>query len=201
MRFDPRVDAYIANAPAYAQPILNHLRKLVHEAVPDVTETVKWRYPTFEHHGIMCGLAAFKSYATFGFWKAKLLVERGFPEAGDHGLGRGGKVTSMDDLPSDARLIRLIKEAAKLNEQGIRIERPKARPRPVLKAPPYFMAAVKKNKKALAHFQAFSPTKKRDYVEWITDAKTGDTRTKRLTQAVAWIAEGKSRNWKYEKRA
>ena len=191
MKFDPRVDAYIQNAPEYARPILKHLRELIHEACPDVVETLKWRNPSFEHLGLLCGFAAFKNHAMFGFWKSKLLVEHGFPEVGD--------LKSLADLPSDRQLIRTIKEAAKLNEQGIKQERQKAAPRPVPKAPAYFMAAVKKNKKALAHFQAFSPSKKRDYVEWITDAKSDDTRTKRLTQAVAWISEGKARNWKYER--
>jgi hypothetical protein len=196
---DPRIDTYISRAPDYAKPILKHLRKLIHEAVPEVTETVKWHFPTFEHHGIMCGLAAFKSYATFGFWKGKLLVERGFPEAGDYGMGQSGKLTSMEDLPADRVLIRLIREAAKLNEQGIKIERAKSAKKPPVKPPTYFMAAVRSNTKALANFQAFSPTKKRDYVEWIAGAKSEDTRDRRLTQAVSWIAEGKSRNWKYER--
>lgn len=188
---DPRIDKYIDSAPEYAQPILKHLRDLVHEACPDVVETLKWRNAAFEHHGLLCGFAAFKNHAMFGFWKSKLLVERGFPEVGN--------LKSLADLPGDRQLIRTIKEAAKLNEQGIRQERTKRAAKPALKTPSYFMAAVKKNKKAHAHFQTFSPSRKRDYVEWITDAKSDDTRTKRLTQAVAWISEGKSRNWKYER--
>jgi hypothetical protein len=187
---DPRVDAYIQKSPEYARPILTHLRKVVHDACPDVQETIKWGVPNFEHHGILCGIAAFKSDVTFGFWKSQLLADRGFPEL--------GRLRSLADLPSDAELRRTIKAAMALNEEGIQPDRPRRGKKPPIRPPAYFMAAVKKNKKALTRFQAFSPSHKREYVEWVTEAKGEDTRQRRLTQAVAWIAEGKSRNWKYQ---
>lgn len=192
MPFDSRVDAYITKkAPEYARPIMSHLRKVLHETCPDVTETIKWGVPSFEYLGVFCGMAAFKTNVMFGFWKTKLLVERGFPEI--------PRLSSMDDLPSDALLKRTIKAAMQLNEKGIKVERSKTTKKPPVKTPTYFMAALKKNKKALGAYQAFSPSHKREYVEWITDAKASDTRQRRLTQAVTWIAEGKARNWKYER--
>jgi hypothetical protein len=190
MSFDPRVDTYIRKSPEYARPMLTRLRAVVHEACPDVQETIKWGVPSFEYHGILCGIAAFKKYVMFGFWKSKLLADRGFPEF--------GKLASESDLPSDAQLKRTIKAATELNEQGVKVERSKVAKKPPVKAPAYFVAAVRKNRKALTNFQAFSPSHKREYVEWVTEAKADDTRQRRLTQAVAWIAEGKSRNWKYQ---
>ena len=196
---DPRVDEYIAAAAPFARPILKHLRKVVHAACPGVEESIKWRVPAFSHNGqLLCGIAAFKSYATFGFWKAALLVEQGFPEA-DSGeaLGHSGRLTSLTDLPPDARLTKMVRAAAALNEQGINLKRPKAAPKPPPKPPAYMLAALKKDKKAIAAWRAFSPSHQREYIEWITEAKTDATRDRRLAQAVLWMAEGKPRNWKY----
>ncbi len=191
MSFDSRVDSYInKKAPEYARPILTRIRAVVHEACPDVQETIKWGVPSFEYHGILCGIAAFKKYVLFGFWKTKLLADRGFPEI--------GRLASLADLPSDSQLKRTIKAAMALNEQGVKVERVKTAKKPPVKTPAYFLAAMKKNKKALAAYQAFSPSHKREYVEWVAEAKGDDTRQRRLTQAVVWIAEGKSRNWKYQ---
>jgi len=119
---DPRIDTYIKKAPAYAQPILTHIRQVVHDACPDVQETLKWRSPTFVHHGILCGMAAFKHSALLGFWKSKVLVDRGFAEV--------GRLTSVADLPPDAELRRMIKAAMLLNEQGITLARPKRAKKP-----------------------------------------------------------------------
>ncbi len=160
---------------------------------------MKWNMPSFEHKGILCGMAAFKAYATFGFWKATLLAGRGFAEVGSSPMGGLGRLTSLDDLPSDARLKRIIKAAVALNEQGVTVKRPKSAPKPPIKPPAYFMTAVRKNRKALSAYEAFSPSHKRDYLEWITEAKTDATRDRRLAQAIEWMAAGKSRNWKYER--
>ena len=196
---DPRVDEYIAAAAPFARPILKHLRKVVHAACPWVEESLKWRVPAFSYSGqLLCGIAAFKSHVTFGFWKAALLVERGFPEA-DSGeaLGHSGRLTSLADLPPAARLTDMVRAAAALNEQGINLKRAKAAPKPPPKAPAYMLAGLKKDKDAFAAWMAFSPSHQREYIEWITEAKTDATRDRRLARAVAWMAEGKPRNWKY----
>ena len=196
---DPRIDAYIQKAAPFAQPILKHLRKLVHAACPDVQEAMKWNTPSFEYEGILCGMAAFKSYVTFGFWKAAILAGQGFTEVGSSPMGGLGRMASLDDLPSDPRLEEIIKAAVALNEQGIAVKRPKRAPKPPVKPPAWFLAAIKKNRRALTAYDAFSPSHKREYVEWVTEAKTDATRDRRVAQAIEWMAEGKSRNWKYER--
>ena len=189
MSRDPRVDAYIAKAPAYAKPVLTYLREVVHAAVPDVEETIKWSAPHFDHKGMMIGMAAFKEYAAINFWKGKLIGQDGYSD-----------IRSVDDLPAKKELIALFKKLAKLNEDGVKIARPKSAPKPEAKTPADLAAALKKNKKAATAYEDFSPSHRREYVQWITEAKTDETRKRRLDQAVEWIAEGKSRNWKYVKK-
>lgn len=194
---DKRVDAYIAKAPDYARPILTHLRAVVHEGCPDCEETLKWGMPAFMHHGILCQMAAFKGHAIFGFWKGSLITD---PKGKPINLGMGkdlGKLTSLDELPSKKALIGYVKQAMKLNEAGVTVPRRTPKPKPPAAVPPDLAAALRKNKKAQATFEAFSPSAKRDYVEWVTGAKADDTRARRLAQAVQWMAEGKQRNWKY----
>ncbi len=188
---DPRVDAYIAKAADFAKPILARLRDVIHTACPDVEETIKWSVPHFMYKGNLCMMSAFKEHCRFGFWKESLVVGPG----GVNG-GMGRKITSVEELPSDRELIAQIRKAAKLNEEGVKVTRT-VRPKAPLRAPADFMAAVKKNRKALAAYTAFSPSHKREYIEWITEAKGDDTRKRRVATAVGWMAEGKSRNWKY----
>ena len=197
---DPRVDTYIAKAPDFAQPVLKHLRKLVHSACPDVEETLKWSMPSFMHKGILCGFAAFKSHCTFGFWKGDLMFA-GNGEArrlADQAMGHFGRITSLADLPKDAVLTGCIKEAVRLNDAGIKKPAP-PRPRTKTKVvvPDDLLAALKKNKKALTTFENFSPSHKREYVEWITEAKRDETRKQRLAKTIEWLVEGKPRHWKY----
>ena len=194
---DPRVDAYIQKSAAFAKPILTELRKTVHAACPEVVETIKWGVPAFDYKGPMCGMAAFKAYCTFGFWKHSLL--EGLPDA-DNPMSAFGRITSIDALPPEKTIVRLVKQAAKLNDDGVKVPRDVKAPKLPVKVPPYFVAALKKNKKAHSTFDAFSPSHRREYVEWITDAKTAETRDRRMAQAVEWIAQGKGRNWKYESR-
>jgi uncharacterized protein YdeI (YjbR/CyaY-like superfamily) len=189
-RKDPRVDAYIENAADFAKPILVHIRKVVHTALPDVEEDIKWRTPTFMHRGILCGMAAFKSYCAMGFWKESLVFDSHKDEI--------SRIESVRDLPADKALIALVKKAAKLNDDGVKVERMAAKgPRKPLKVPPYLTAALRKNKQAQGAFSEFSYSNKKEYVEWLTEAKTDATRRKRLATAIGWIAEGKARNWKY----
>ncbi len=189
---DPRVDAYIAKSADFAQPILRHLREIVHKGCPEVEETMKWSFPHFMYRGMLGGMAAFKSHCAFGFWKGKLIVpER--PEA----MGQFGRIASILDLPGDSVLLGYVREAARLNETGEKVPRKPPQPKKALATPPDLAAALKKNAKARATFEGFSPSHRREYVEWITEAKTEETRKKRLDTAVVWMAEGKPRNWKY----
>jgi uncharacterized protein YdeI (YjbR/CyaY-like superfamily) len=199
---DPRVDAYIAKAQPFAQPILKHLRKTVHTACPDVHETMKWSFPHFDYKGIFCAMAGFKAHCTFGFWKGALLKDsvQGMPSGGEKAMGQFGRITALSDLPSEKTLVKIVQAAAKLNDEKVSLPRRKPKAKPPIKVPAYFTAALKKNKKALAAFDGFPPSHKREYLEWIIEAKTEETRERRMMQALEWIAEGKGRNWKYEKK-
>lgn len=196
---DPRVDAYIAKSAEFAQPILEHLRAVVHAACPDVEETMKWSFPHFQYNGMLCSMASVKAHCAFGFWKGELLVEAADAKTKE-AMGQFGRITSVKDLPPKKTLESYIKKAMKLNDDGVKAPaRAKpAAPRELL-VPDYLTEALAQRKPALDHFNAFSTSKKRDYVEWMEEAKTEATRLRRLEQAVEWIAEGKSRNWKYEK--
>ena len=195
---DPRVDAYIEKAQPFARPILARIRKAVHAACPDAVETVKWSMPAFEYKGPLVGMAAFKAHCTLGFWKASLMTSVPQDKRGQ-AMGHFGRFESLDDVPSEAALVRMIKEAAALNDAGVKAERKKAAPKPPPKVPAYLLAALKKNRKAIAAWAAFPPSHQREYIEWITEARTDETRTRRLETAVGWIAAGKGRNWKYER--
>jgi uncharacterized protein YdeI (YjbR/CyaY-like superfamily) len=195
---DPRVDAYIEKSAEFAKPILVHLRKLIHKACPEVSETLKWSMPSFDYKGILCGFAAFKQHATFGFWKQSLMESDEFPK-NKTAMGSFGRITSLDDLPSDKVMLDLIKQAAKLNENGVKVARRPAAPKKDLVIPPELTKALSKNKTAKNAFEKFSYSHKKEYVEWITEAKTEPTRNKRLATTVEWLSQGKSRNWKYEK--
>jgi uncharacterized protein YdeI (YjbR/CyaY-like superfamily) len=192
---DPRIDAYIANAQPFARPILRHLRKLFHQGCPDLEETMKWSSPHFNSHGeMMVGMAAFKEHCGFGFWKAALLFPTSdkSPEA----IGQFGKIRTLADLPPDAKIVKLVQAAAKLNEEGIKVKRPKAAPKPELKAPADLVKALAKNAQAKAEFAALRPSHRREYVEWILEAKREETRAARIEKTVAQCAEGKSLYWK-----
>jgi hypothetical protein len=193
---DPRVDAYIAKSPAFAQPILNHVREAVHTACPDVVETIKWSVPAFEYKGPFCGMAAFKKHVMFGFWKHQLMSDL-IPKGEHRAFGQYGHIESIDQAPAKAHIIKLVKVAKKLNDDDVKVPKKARVKKPPVKTPPYVAAELKKNAKALASWEAFSPSHKREYVEWLTEAKTTETRDRRLAQAIEWIAEGKARNWKY----
>ena len=199
---NPKIDAYIAKSQPFAQPVLKHLRKLVHQACPEVEEKIKWGFAFFDYKGPLCGLAAFKQHCSFGFWKAALMKDAEKLERNQEGsMGHLGKITSLKDLPADKIIIAYIKEAMKLNEDGIKLPpRKKITDAPPLAVPPYLKTALAKNKKAKEHFENFAPGQKKEYIVWLTEAKTEETRNKRLEQAIEWINEGKIRNWKYQKK-
>jgi uncharacterized protein YdeI (YjbR/CyaY-like superfamily) len=201
---DIRIDNYIDLSADFAKPILITIRDIVHKACPKVTETMKWSFPHFEYNGsILCSMASFKHHCAFGFWlggKMKDPYKVMSPVGEKSGMGHFGQIKSVKDLPSKKILTEYIKEAMALIDQGEKLKQKKsAEPKKEIKVPDYFLAALKKNKKALTAFNAFSYSHKKEYVEWITEAKTEATREKRIATAIEWLGEGKARNWKYMK--
>jgi uncharacterized protein YdeI (YjbR/CyaY-like superfamily) len=193
---DQRIDVYIADSSDFARPILSRLRTLVHEACPEVEETIKWRHPTFMWHGMLCAMAAFKGHCTFGFWKNALLVREG-GTAAQRITERMGRIAALAELPPAAVIRSYVRRAMRLNELGTRMQKRPTRPKRPLVVPADLNRALARNRKAREAFEGFSPSHRREYVEWITEAKQEATRLRRLDTAIAWLAEGKPRNWKY----
>ena len=194
---DPRVDAYIARSADFARPILTHLREIVHAACPEVEESMKWSNPHFSYKGMLGGMAAFKEHCVFGFWKGSLIVD---PQTagGEKAAGQFGRITKVADLPPKKVIAGYVKEAMRLNEEGVKAPaRMKPKTTKPLVIPDALAAALRKNRKARETFDAFSPSHKREYAEWIAEAKGDDTRRRRVDTAIEWMAEGKPRNWKY----
>jgi uncharacterized protein YdeI (YjbR/CyaY-like superfamily) len=190
---DPRINAYISKSADFAKPILKHLRALVHKGCPGVKETIKWSMPHFDYAGApLAGMAAFKAHCAFGFWKGSLIV----PGSKD-AMGQFGRITSVDDLPSDKVILGYVKKAAELNESGVKVPRPVKHPKKEIAMPKDLAAALKKNATARATFGDFRPSHRREYLEWITEAKSEETRNKRLATAIDWMAEGKPLHWRY----
>jgi uncharacterized protein YdeI (YjbR/CyaY-like superfamily) len=189
---DPRVDVYINKAADFAKPILEEIRARVHDACPACVETMKWSTPAFDYKGAMCGMAAFKAHCMFGFWKAPLVVGGRNPHA------RFRHLESIGDLPPKKEMAALIHKAMALNDDGVAVARAARARKAPARVPADLAGALAKSIKAKAAFAAFSPSHKREYVEWITEAKREETRSNRVQTAIKWIAEGKSRNWKYQ---
>ena len=217
--YDARVDAYIGKAQPFAQPILEYLREVVHEGCPEVEEAIKWGMPHFTYKGLFCAIAGFKHHCACHIFNFKSVDPDGAKRSaaekdgtgqrpakpGDKGMGVLGKITSLKDLPSKRVLIGYVKKAKALKDSGVVtvMSRKKRAPKPdapkSIEAPAYLLAALKKSKGAQQVFAGFSPSARRDYIEWLTDAKTEETRNRRLLQAIEWISQGKQRNWKYMK--
>ncbi|MDR3385988.1 MAG: YdeI/OmpD-associated family protein [Rudaea sp.] len=193
---DPRIDAYIEKSAAFARPILVHLRNVVHRACPQVEETMKWNFPHFMHHGMLCAMAAFKQHCTFGFWKESLVLA-GTRQGDGDAMGQFGRITSVKELPAQKVLAAYVRKAMQLNEAGIKSPRAKPGRKPPLAIPEDMSSALKKNRKAATTFAGFSPSQQREYVEWIGEAKRDETRAVRLATTIQWLSEGKQRNWKY----
>lgn len=194
---DPRIDAYVASSAEFARPILTHLREAVHDACPDVEETMKWSMPHFTYgKRMLCGMASFKQHCTFGFWNGGRIVEG--DEPAEKAMGQFGRITRLADLPADAVLAGYVRKAMALTDAGVRrAPATKRAPQGAVLVPDYVAAALQTNEKARATFEAFSPSHRREYIEWITEAKGDATRERRLQTALEWMAEGKPRNWKY----
>lgn len=191
---DPRIDAYIDRAAPFARPILHHVRALVHEGCPDVEETIKWSMPSFVHAGrLLGGMAAFKRHASFGFWQHGLVVGVGGERAG---MGSFGKLASIEDLPPRRTLLALIRKAARLAEAGVKAPAAR-RARAPLQPPEDLLAALREVPAALATFEAFSPSHRREYVQWVLEAKREQTRRRRIAEAVTSLGAGKPRHWKH----
>jgi len=197
---DPRIDEYIIKSADFAKPILTYLRALVHTACPKLKETIKWGFPHFEYaDNILCSMAAFKQHCAFGFWLASLMQDPDqILEAGKKtSMGHIGAIKSLNDLPLNKVLIKYIEEAMALIEKGVKPKKEKSAASKEIQIPSYFLDALKQNNKALTTFEDFSNSHKKEYLEWITEAKTEATRAKRIAAAIEWLQEGKSRNWKY----
>lgn len=197
---NPQIDTYIDRTADFAKPILNHIRKLVHKACPDVEEKMKWSFPHFDYKGsMMCSMAAFKAHCAFGFWKASIMPD---PEgilntAEEKAMGQMGRITSVKDLPADSVLLRYVREAMRLNDEGVTVPVRPASERKHVAPPKDLLTALRKNPAAKRTFDGFTPGHAREYVEWVEEAKTDATRQRRIATAVVWMAEGKTRNWKY----
>jgi uncharacterized protein YdeI (YjbR/CyaY-like superfamily) len=200
---DARIDSYISKSADFAKPILIHLRELVNLTCPEAEEKMKWGFPHFDYKGMMCSMASFKNHCAFGFWKASLMKDKTLiaNAESESAMGHYGKITSLKDLPSDKKIIAHIKEAMMLNEKGIKLPPQKlTSAKKEMVVPDYLLKQLKKNKKAFTTFEKFSPSHKREYVEWITEAKTDETKNRRMKTAIQWMSEGKPRNWKYVKK-
>lgn len=196
------IDSYINSAAEFAKPILSHLRQLVHKACPEVQETIKWGFPHFDYKGILCSMAAFKNHCAFGFWKSSIMNDKAkVMSVNDRGaMGNFERITSLSDLPSDKILLSYIREAMSLNEGDVKMVRKKKAPAKDVAIPSDLVKALKTDSKARGTFENFSHSHKREYVEWIEEAKTDITRQKRIVTAIEWMADGKSKNWKYMKK-
>ncbi|MBS1502987.1 MAG: YdeI/OmpD-associated family protein [Bacteroidetes bacterium] len=201
-QYDERVDAVIAKSADFAKPILIHIREVVHRASPLINETIKWGMPFFEYKGPVCMMAPFKQHLGFGFWKASRLKDsNGYLKGSDEEAAAGsfGRIEKLSDLPPDDVLIGFIHQMITLNESGVKEPQKPAAPKADLPMPGDFDKLLKGNLAAMDNFEKFSPSKKREYLEWFAEAKSDATREKRMEQALEWIAEGKSRNWKYQR--
>ena len=196
MKTEPRFDTYIESKAAFAKPILTYVRETVHAACPDCEEAMKWSSPAFMYKGkILASMAAFKAHAAFGFWQGGQVTDAGDKQMS--AMGQFGRLTSIDDLPPRAELEALVRKAMALIDEGVKPVRAKHQKEPFT-VPQDLRAALDANPAANATFEGFPPSAQRDYVEWVSEAKRDDTRTKRLAQTIEWLAEGKRRNWKYE---
>lgn len=195
---DPRIDAYIEKSAAFAKPILKEIRKRMHAAVPSAVETIKWSSPYFEYKGKMLGgMASFKQHCAFGFWHPRMrTIDKSL-----EGMGQFGRILSVTDLPSEKEFAKLAKKATQLVDDGVTgPAKPRSNVKKKVVVPGDLATALRKNAKARATFEEFSYSKRKEYVNWINGAKREETRAQRLATTVAWLAEGKTLMWKYERR-
>lgn len=196
---DPRVDAYIADAADFAAPVLSRFRSLVHQSSPDITETIKWNSPFFEYNkGLLCGMVEFKAHCALLFWNggdlSKWMKQAGQPAIDFKALS---KITGTADLPSDKVLLTALKAAMEFRSSSNPKAKQPRKPAKEIEIPADLKKALASDKQASTNFKKFPPSHRREYVEWITEAKRPETREKRIKTAIEWLSEGKQRNWKY----
>jgi uncharacterized protein YdeI (YjbR/CyaY-like superfamily) len=198
-RKDAGIDSYIANSPAFARPILKHLRKVVHAGCPDVQEKIKWSMPHFDYKGMFIGMAAFKQHCSFGFWREAALALGGNGEDAD-GMGQFGRITALSDLPDEMTLISYVRKAVEIKDAGVKLpEEPKRKaPAKPVEVPDYLLNRLKRNAKARKTWDGFSPSHRKEYVEWLNGAKREETREKRLETTLEQLAAGRPLNWRYQ---
>jgi len=194
---DPKIDAYIARSADFAKPILKHIRNLIHKGCPEVAEKIKWSFPNFEYKGIFCNMAAFKAHCTFGFWQGALIKDNHGVLTSGEAMGHFGKITSLKDLPSDKIILDYIHQAVRLKDEGIKNPKKTVKRLKEVRVPSEILKIIRANKKAFSVLENFSNSNKKDYIEWIEEAKTETTREKRISTMMEWLQEGKPRNWKY----
>lgn len=197
------IDAFIQKSAEFAQPILIHLRKLIHDNCPDAVEKIKWGMPHFEYKAeTLCYMSAFKKHCAFGFYKASLMKDPILMQQAqaETAMGNLGRITSLKDLPSDNKMKTWIREAMSLTDKGIKLPPRKKTDASGIEVPEDFQNLLQKNKTAKANFEKMPPSHKKEYISWITEAKTAPTREKRILTSLEWLSENKSRNWKYEKK-
>lgn len=201
-KYSSKIDSYIEKSQDFAKPILHYIRETVHEYCPDAEEAMKWSFPHFIYKGKnLCAMASFKQHCTFGFLLEKEMktMQEITHDIEKNSMFSLGKITKTEDLPSKPQLKKAILEAMELTDMGVTMK--KAAPsKTEMEIPDYFQAALNDNSKALGFFEKASPSFKKEYITWLTEAKTEATRNKRMEQALEWIEEGKGRNWKYEKK-
>jgi uncharacterized protein YdeI (YjbR/CyaY-like superfamily) len=199
-QYDSRIDAYIEKSVDFAKPILTYLRQVIHEASPLITETIKWGCPSFDYKGPLVMLASFKQHCGLNLWKASLMHDpQQVMKLSDESAGQFGRITNIADLPPKDVLIDFIQQGVKLNEAGVKARANKTTSEKTeLITPDYFVAILDQHPQAKSTFDNFSASQKKEYVNWFEEAKTEATREKRLTEGIAWIIEGKTRNWKYK---
>lgn len=205
MNTNPRIDDYIAKAKPFAKPILIHLRGLIHATIPEITENIKWSFTAFDYKGPLCTMAAFKEHVAFGFWKHVLLEDpnsylQPSTQHGGNAMGHLGRITSLKSLPPDKIICNFLIQAKQLNDDGIKLpSRPKKTNAPMV-IPEDFQQQLQLHPLASKGFEKLSASHQREYLEWICEAKMQTTRERRIKQTLQWLEEGKSRNWKYERK-
>lgn len=199
------VDKYIDKREAFARPVLEHLRGLVHDACPQVTETLKWGFPHFMYKNrILCSMASFKAHCAFGFWLASEMSDPAqlfITEGDEKAMGQLGQIKSIKDLPPDKIIIAYLEEAMSLIDRGVKPANRRPSEKKEIIIPDDVKAVLKKNKAAGATFEKLSYSHQKEYVEWIVQAKQEATRLKRLNTMEEWLSEGKNMNWRYEQKS
>lgn len=200
--YNPAIDEYINKSEDFARPILNHLREIIHQACPEVSEVIKWSFPNFEYRGqILCSMASFKKHCSFGFWLGAEMEDPDniLNKVGNTSMGNFGKITSISSLPKDILIIKYIHEAMKLSENGVKKKTSSTTDKKSLIIPEYIIEFIEKHPKAKDVFNNFSYSCKKEYVQWIEEAKQESTKLKRLEKAIIMMEEGKEFNWQYKK--